>query len=249
MMCFFGYRFLRDASKVITLSQTEAEQYRVMGVPEEKIAVIPNGIDLSEYDDLPPKNSFKKKLGIDDNKKIILYLGRIHRIKGIDVLVKAFAKVIEKWDDVRLVVVGPDDGYLGELEALIKALKIEDNALILGPLYGNNKLKAYIDADVYVLPSRYEIFGMTVLEAYACGKPVVASRLGGLMDLVVDGVTGYLFEPGDVEQLAKYILSLINDSNRAEGMGLIGKQFVKENFTIEKVTYGLEQLYRKITVS
>lgn len=147
------------------------------------------------------------------------------------------------------MVVGPDDGYLVELEALIKALKIEDNVLIAGPLYGRDKLEAYVDADVYVLPSRYEIWGMTVLEAVACGKPVVASRLGGLMDLVVDGVTGYLFEPGDVEQLAKHILSLINDCNRAEGMGLRGKQFVKENFIIENVTDRLEQLYHKITVS
>jgi len=227
----------------------EAEQYRGMGVPEEKIAVIPNGIDLSEYADLPPKGCFKKKFIIDEDEKIVLYLGRIHRIKGIDILVKAFANIVEKLDDVKLVVVGPDDGYLGELEALTKALEIENNVLIAGPLYGGDKLEAYVDADVYVLPSRYEIWGMTVLEACACGKPVVASRLGGLMDLVVDGVTGYLFEPRDVEQLTKHILSLLNDHNRAGGMGLRGKHFVKENFEIEKVVNRLEQLYLKITAS
>ena len=82
----------------------------------------------------------------------MLCLGRIHRIKGIDILVKAFANIIEKLKDVRLVVVGPDDGYLGELVALIKALKMEDNVLITGPLYGRDKLEAHVDAKVYVLP-------------------------------------------------------------------------------------------------
>ncbi|MGB9726468.1 MAG: glycosyltransferase, partial [Fervidicoccaceae archaeon] len=82
----FGYRLLREASKVIALSHIEAEQYRSMGVPEEKIAIIPNGIDLSEYANLPPKGSFKRKFNIPDDKKIILYLGRIHKTKGIDFL-------------------------------------------------------------------------------------------------------------------------------------------------------------------
>jgi len=88
----FGYRLLRE----------EAQQYKAMGVPEEKIAVIPNGIALSEYAKLPPKGAFKRKFNMDENEKIILYLGRIHRIKGVDVLVKAFADVVEKWDDVRI---------------------------------------------------------------------------------------------------------------------------------------------------
>jgi len=239
----FGYSLLRDASKVIALSRTEAQQYRGMGVPEEKIEVIPNGIDLSEYGDLPPKGSFKKKFSIDNDEKIILYLGRIHRIKGIDILVKAFANVIEKLDDVRLVVIGPDDGYLGELEALIKTLKIRDYVLILGPLYGRDKLEAYVDADVYVLPSRYETFPMGLLEAYACGKLVVASRVGGLKDLVVDGETGLLVEPGDVKQLARSMLCLLNDDDEPEEISLKGRDIVRENFAIEKVVDRLERLY------
>jgi len=94
--------------------------------------------------------------------------------------------------------VGPDDGYLGELKALVKALRIEDKVLITGPLYGEDKLEAYVDADVYVLPSRYEIWGITVLEAYACGKPVITSKVGGLKDLVLSKVTGLLSDPGNI---------------------------------------------------
>jgi len=99
--------------------------------------------------------------------KILSYVVAISR--RVDVFVKAFANVIEKLDDVRLVVVGPDDEYLGELRALVKALRMEDKVLITGPLYGEDKLEAYVDADVYVLPSRYETFPMG-LEAYACGS-------------------------------------------------------------------------------
>jgi len=239
----FGYRLLRDASKVIALSRMEAEQYRGMGVPEEKIAVIPNGIDLSEYGDLPPKGYFKKRFDIDEDEKIALYLGRIHKIKGIDILVKAFAEVNEKLNDVRLVIVGPDDGYLSELKLMIKALKIENNVLIVGPLYGEEKLEAYIDADVYVLPSKYETFPIGLLEAYSCGKPVVASRVGGLKDLVVDEKTGLLVEPGDVKQLQRSMLYLLNNYNKAKEMSLKGRDIVRENFTIEKVVDRLERLY------
>jgi glycosyltransferase involved in cell wall biosynthesis len=242
----FGYRLLRDASKVIALTEIEAEEYVQAGVPRSKIAIIPNGIDLSEYADLPPKGCFKKRFGIKGDEKIVLFLARIHKIKGVDILVRAFADVIKKLDDVRLVVVGPDDGYLGELESLIRALKIEDKVLIVGALYGRDKLEAYVDADLYVLFSRYETFPMTVLEAYACGKPVIASMVGGLNDLVVDGVTGFLVKPGDVKQLACSILSLLDGNCRAEEMGLRGKQFVKENFTIEKVTADLEKVYGEV---
>jgi glycosyltransferase involved in cell wall biosynthesis len=178
---FFGRKLLKHASKVIALTEMEEQQYRNMGVPKEKIEVLPNGIDLSEFADLPPKGSFKRKFGIGNDERIVLYLGRIHKIKGIDLLVKAFAKLI-KLEDVRLVIVGPDDGYLCELEALIGSLKIENSVLVTGPLYGKEKLMAYVDAEVYVLPSRYETFPMTVLEAVACGTPVILTENCGMAE-------------------------------------------------------------------
>jgi len=242
----YAEKVFKKVSKMVALSYMEAEQYKAMGVPEEKIAIIPNGIDLSEYANLPAKGSFRKKFNMDEDEKIVLYLGRIHRIKGIGILVKAFADVVEKLNDVRLVVVGPDDGYLGELKALIKALRIEDKVLITGPLYGEDKLEAYVDADVYVLPSRYETFPMGLLEAYACGKPVIASKIDGLKNLVKNGATGLLFDPRNIRELANSILYLVNNDYKAREIGLRGKQFVKENFTIEKVADKLEQLYREL---
>ena len=243
---FIGYRLLKAASRVIALTQTEAQQYLSMGVPKEKIEIIPNGIDLSEYVNLPPKGSFKKKFGLDQNEKIVLYLGRIHKIKGIDILVRAFADILHKLDDVRLVIVGPDDGYLGDIEALTKALQIEDKVLFLGPLYGVAKLEAYVDADVYVLPSRYETFPMTVLEAYACAKPIIATKVGGLSDLVIHGKTGFLVEPYDVSELVEAITHLLIDEKLIKEIGCYARQFVMTEFSIEKVADKLERLYEEV---
>lgn len=245
---FFGYKLLRGASKVIALSSAEAQQYNNMGVPEKKIEIMPNGIDLSEYGDLPPKGCFKRKFGIDEDEKIVLYLGRIHMIKGIDILVNAFANIVDKFNDVKLVVVGPDDGYLGELEAFIKTLKVEDNVLILGPLYGRDKLEAYVDADVYVLPSRYETFPMTLLESYACSRPVIVSNVGSLADLVVHEKTGFLFEEGNVNELVSYLEHLLSNPNDVKRMGCDAQNFVRNRFEIDKVVGMFESLYKE-TVS
>jgi len=245
---FLGRKILRNSTKTIALNNIEAEQYRSMGVSEEKIAIVPNGIDLSEYAELPPKGVFKKKFNIPEDKKIILYLGRIHKIKGIDFLVRAYAHLINEMNfkDAILVIAGPDDGYLGEVKSLVQGLDISNTVLFTGPLYGKDKISAYVDSEVYVLPSRYETFPMTVLEAYACGKPVITSKIGGLKDLVMNGETGLLFEPGNVEQLARNILYLLNDNGEAKEMGLKGKEFVKENLTIESVVTKLEKVYEEI---
>jgi glycosyltransferase involved in cell wall biosynthesis len=245
---FFGYKLLNDAAKVIALSKVEAEQYTSIGVPDEKVTIIPNGIDLSEYAELPPKGAFKKKFNISEDRKIILYLGRIHKIKGIDFLIRACAYLKNKMNfkDAVLVIAGPDDGYLSEIKYLAQASGVSNSILFAGPLYGEDKLAAYVDSEVYVLPSRYETFPMTILEAYACGKPIVASRVGGLKDLVKDGETGLLFEPGNVEQLAKSIFNLLNGNDAAKEMGLKGKNFVRENFTIEKVVERLEKVYEEV---
>lgn len=243
---FYLPKILADARVCIALNRREVEQYRRLGVDPNKIVVLPNGIDLVEYSSLPAKGSFKKKIGMMDSEKILLYLGRIHEAKGLDILVKAFANVAKKFDEVKVVIAGVDDGYIGKLKALIKALKMESKILILGPLYGRNKLEAYVDAEAYVLPSRYEAFSITILEAYACGKPVIASACEGPRELVVNGKTGILVEPGNVTELSEAITYLL--SRDKTEMGFIAREFVKQ-FSIRKTVDKLEQLYCNIVFS
>ena len=241
-----GNNILRDTSKVIALCRIEAEQYMDMRVPEEKIAFIPNGIDLSDYANLPHKGSFKEKFNIPKDTKIVLYLGRIHKIKGIDFLVKAYAHLIEKFNNVLLVVVGPDDGYLDKLRGLISSLNIVDDVLFTGPLYGKDKLEAYVDADIFVLPSRYETFPNVVLEAYACSKLVIASDVMSIPDIVLHGKTGLLFQAGDSQELTKMLLYALTHLEEAEKMGHRARKFVEEKYSIDKVVDSLKFLYETI---
>jgi len=244
---FFGYKLLRDSSKVVALTRTEAQQYRNVGVPDKKISIIPNGVDLSAYADLPQNGDFKAKYGISRDRTIILYLGRLHRIKGIDLLLAAYKKLVEEMrTNALLVIAGPDDGYLNTLKSLINQLKLEHNVLLTGPLYDRNKLEAYVDAEVYILPSRYEIFGNTILEAYACSKPVIASDVQSISDIVLNGKTGLLFKAGDVQELVRTLAFVITHPEEAGKMGREGHEFLKDTFLIENISRSLETLYQEV---
>jgi len=201
---------------------------------------VPNGIDLFEFDNLPKRGEFRRKYGLGSDQKIILYLGRIHKIKGLDLLAKAFAQVLNDFD-VKLVITGPDDGYLPTLIRLIKELEIEEKVLFTGPLYGEDKLEAYVDADVYVLPSFYEIFGITVLEALACGTPVIVTDRCGLAD-VINGQAG-LVVPYDKEQLQHALLNMLGNVKMRQQFGEKGKLLVCEKFDWEKIAEQVESVY------
>lgn len=173
----------------------------------------------------------------------MLYLGRIHRIKGIDILVRAFAEVIEKLDNVSLVVVGPDDGYLGELEALIRVLKIENNVLIIGPLYGRDNLEAYVDADVYVLPSRYEIWGITVFEAMACGTPIILTENCGIAEHFKDKAG--LVVKTDSLNLQEALLEMLMNREKQKIFRENCKT-VMQKFNISETVSRLEKVYEEL---
>jgi len=241
----WGYRILRDATKVIALTETETEQCRIMGVDEDKIEIIPNGIDLSEYENLPEKGEFRKKYGIQDNEKIILYLGRIHKTKGIDLLISAYADLIKKLDNVRLVIVGPDDGFLPFLKKQVKDLKINHKVLFTGPLYGKEKLEAYVDADVFVLPSIYETFPNTVLEACACGTPVIATKAKHKHDWIHNKV-GYVVER-DKHHLQNAIVKILKDEQLRKNLGKEGKRLIKQRFNWEKIVEKFEDIYSSVS--
>ena len=241
----WGYRLLKDASRVIAVTKMEAEQYKSMGVGEEKIEIVPNGIDLSEFDNLPERGEFRAKYGFSADQRIILYLGRIHKIKGLDLLVNAFAGLSKPLNDITLVIVGPDDGYLPSLKKLIADLEISARVLFTGPLYGQEKLKAYVDADVYVLPSIYETFPLTVLEAWACGTPVVVTDRCGIAD-VIDGQAGLVI-PYDKEQLQHALLHVLDDDKIRLRFAEKGKLLVREKFNCEKIAEQIEDIYQSIS--
>jgi glycosyltransferase involved in cell wall biosynthesis len=237
----WGYTILRDASKLIAATPTEAERYKSMGISEDKIEIVPNGIDLAEFENLPQRGQFRKKYGLNDAQKVVLYLARIHKIKGPDLLAKAFAELSKDVADAKLAIVGPDDGYLTALKELIRELKIEEDVVFTGPLYGRDKLGAYVDADVYVLPSVYETFPVSVPEACACGTPVIVTDRCGIAD-VIDGQVG-LVVPYYKEQLQHALLYMLGDNKIRLQFGEKGKLLVHEKFNWQKITEQVENIY------
>jgi len=241
----WGHRILKDASKLVALTPMEAEQYRNMSISEDKIEIIPNGIDLSEFDNLPERGEFRAKYGLDNEQRIILYVGRIHKTKGLDLLAEAFANLSKLLNYVKLVIVGPDDGYLPSLKKLIADLGISNDVLFTGHLYGEDKVEAYVDADVFVLPSVYEIFGNVVLEACACGTPVIVTDCCGTAD-AVDGQAG-LVVPYDKDQLRDGLLNMLNDDKMRLQLGEKGKLLVRERFSWSIIAERIEDIYKRCT--
>jgi len=236
----FGYRMLKDASKVFALSQLEAQQYKDVGVSKKKIEIIPNGIDLSEYANLPRKGAFRRKFSIDDDEKIVLYLGRVHESKGLDLLADAFSMVWRDFSNVRLVVVGPDDGYAATFSKLMSDFKIEKKVLLTGFVEKEDKLAALVDSNVFVTP-RFRGFPIAFLEACLVGCPIVTTS--NALEWIHDKV-GYVVDASPVA-LAKAICKILQDDWMLKRFQNNCRYIIKQ-FDISTITDRLEDLYDSV---
>lgn len=235
-------RIIRGAAKTIALTQSEALAYEKAGVEKGKVVVIPNGLDLSQFAKLPTKGQFRARYGIECHEKIVLFLARINKIKGLALLLSAFCRLEKELEGIRLVIAGPDDGYLAQLKEDITRLGITDKVLLTGPLYKKAKLEAYVDADAYVLPSSYDTFPLTVIEACACGAPTIVTNRCGLADAIRD--VGYVVDY-DANQLQSAIHEVVTNAALREKMRERGPVMVRERYDLEKIIDDLERLYRE----
>ena len=218
-------------------------------MPEEKIEVIPNGIDLSEYTDLPSIGSFKKKFNIPENKKIIFYLGRTHRTKGIDFLVKAYAYLTKnmKYNDAILVIAGPNDGYLAKIKSLVDSFGLNDKVLFTDILFKEDKIKAYVDSEIITYLCPYESFGLVSLEAAGCRTPVIVANGTPMAHIVDEGKFGFSVKYGDINELAVIMSKMLNNEKLLREMGQRGRKFVFENHDWENIVTQFEKVYEEST--
>ena len=240
----WGFDILHDASKVLALTEVEKEQYLKMGIPEEKIEIVPLGINLEEYNNLPPKGNFKSKFNISPDEKLILFLGRIHEIKGLDLLIKSFSKISN--DNVKLAIVGGDSGFKSELETLINEYGLNEKIIFPGVLTGENKIEALVDCDLFVMPSRYESFTTSGLEAMACSKPLILTKNNHIHTWVKDNV-GLICE-FDEEDLAKCLTTLLNDEELCNTFGNTGRNLIETKYTWDKIEKQLTTIYEKCNI-
>lgn len=207
--------------------------------------VIPNGLDSDKYDDLPPFGRFRKKHKIGD-AKIILHFGRINFIKGIDILVKAFAEVSRTRDDVFLVIAGPDnEGYRSQVESWLTEENVTSKIIFTGMLQGDDALEVLRDADIFALPSYAENFGIAVIEAMASGLPVVISDKVNIWREVRDAGAGLVTSCNETE-VAEAFIKLLDDNKKRGKLGNAGKILVREKYGWDEIVQELRATYKNI---
>lgn len=191
-------------TQFMAISESTKRDLVGRGIKPEKISVVECGLDHNLY----------RESGVARDPKLVLYLGRLRKYKCVHLLIKAMTKVRDSVPGARLVIIG-DGPYKAELERLATALGLSDVVEFKGHVSSNEKVKLLCQAAVMANPSPKEGWGLTVVEANACGVPVVASRSPGLVDSIRDGETGFLVEHGNVEQLAqKMVEILLNEELR-----------------------------------
>jgi len=211
---------LKNAACLHATSELEFREIREKGL-SNPVAIIPNGIDIP---------NIRKKEAPSPNKRRLLYLGRIHPIKGIDILLRAWAAIEKDFPDWELSVVGPDNnGYLCRLQNLAKDLNIE-KVTFPGPAYGEEKCRVYQSADLFVLPTHSENFGMTVAEALAYGIPAIVSKGAPWQGLETHGC-GWWLEIGEepLKECLKEALTL--SPKELSKRGALGRAWVERDFS------------------
>lgn len=208
--------------------------------------VVPLGLDLGEYEQLPPSGMFRSLYPQVGERKLILFLGRINFKKGLDILVEAFAGVRRERQDVHLVIAGPDnEGFGAHVRRWVNEAGVADRVLFPGMLTGEKKLMAMRDADLFVLASRSENFGIAVVEAMACGVPVVISNRVNIWREIHEENAG-LVVPCDAQSFAVAIGKSLEDRTCASQMGEKGRALVRKRFQWSSIRTQLERAYEDI---
>lgn len=220
---------------VIGVSEYQCRLLRRWGVPAEHIVHLPNFIEpgWEAGDARAQRAETRRRLGLDEQNPLLGYFGRDSREKGLDVLLKAFPLIRQKRPDVRLVVVGPE------------GRPAEDGVIWAG---FQPDIRPWLYAcELVVVPSLREAFGLAALEALALGRPVIASRAGGLPELIQDGVSGRLVPPGNADALVEAVLETLADPARTVEWGEAGRHAVWSRYRAEVILPQWVELYRKLT--
>ncbi|MBD1842112.1 glycosyltransferase family 1 protein [Cyanobacteria bacterium FACHB-63] len=246
-------QILEQARCIVATSPQEEEMLRSWVSQEGRIEVIPCGTDLDRFHTIP-KLQARQEVGLKPTDEVVLYVGRFDPRKGIETLVRSFELIYRNAVDptnLRLVIVGgsaadKSDGQERQrIEQLVNELGIAENVIFAGRV-GHDRLPLYYTAaDVCVIPSHYEPFGLVAIEAMACGTPVVASDVGGLKFTVVPGETGLLVPPQDTAAFAMAIGRVLHDELWARKLRKQASERVQQNFSWTGVAVQLSDLYRR----
>jgi D-inositol-3-phosphate glycosyltransferase len=244
---------LRRADRIVAATPAELAQLQWLYQADvRKAVIIPPGVDLSHFYPIPADEA-KEFISVPPCEELLLFVGRIEPLKGIDTLIEAIATMRQHQVYVCLSIVGGnlDDEQealtdeMARLQALREKYNLQDLVAFLGRRSQDTLPYYYSAAKAVVVPSHYESFGMVALEAMACGTPVVASQVGGLAFLVQDGVTGFTVPVDEPQALADRLTTLVQDASLRKRMGEQAAEFAKE-YSWEKIAERIIKLYKEL---
>jgi glycosyltransferase involved in cell wall biosynthesis len=238
-------RLASVSDALIGVSSATVEDLVRLGIaPREQFRVIPIGLDLKPFLEADPTAGleFRREAGLRDGELLVTFVGRLAAIKRGDVLLRAFARARALGADVRLAVVG-DGERRPHLEQLASKLGVRDHVYFAG--YRADMVSIAAGADIAVLSSDNEGTPVSLIEAAACGTPAVATRVGGVPDVVADGA-GILAAAGDHNDLAAGIATLAGDASVREAMGEKAREHVRSRFSAIRLVNDIEKLYREL---
>ncbi len=234
-----------SADRIVCASEGEKEMLiSLYGASPQQVSVVPCGVDTVRFRPMR-RDRVRRHLGLPEDEAVVLYVGRIEPLKGIDVLIQATARLETP---VRLLVVGGDSkdaGRKGNLVELASELGVGERVTFLDAVVHDDLPLYYNAADICVVPSYYESFGLVALEAMACGVPVVASRVGGLKETVIDGRTGYLVPWRCPEPFAERVELLLSNEPLRRKLGREARA-AAERFRWSEVAAQVEDVYHDL---
>ena len=232
----------RQSDGVVAISHAVKDWLMRRRIPRKKIRVIHYGLEMERF--CQPSSCVQKKWS-ENGRALIGSVGRLEPGKGHDRLIEAMPSILERRPDAILLIAGHDPwGYSKNLKKNIERLRLEEKVSLVG---FQNDVGSFLSAlDVFAFASRSEGFGQVVIEAMAAGKPVVASMVPPLTEIVEDGKTGLLVEPGDARAFAKAIVWLLGHTDQAQEMGKRGQERVSSHFSAEGMTDETMSLYNTL---
>ena len=249
--------WLKSCDQVVANSRFTARLAQTRGVSRDRTVIIPPGVGVERFDKRMDVAAAKRGWGIE-GKKIILFVGRLARRKGVKEFIESsLVDIVREIPETVFLIAGDNptaslahhDDVASEIKAVVSDLRLEDHVRLLGSINEEDLIKAYHACDLVVLPALnvnddVEGFGIVALEAAAAGKPVVATRVGGIPDAVQDGETGVLVEPDDYRALSRTIVALLNSVEQGASLGESGRRRATEKSTWSHIAARYEAAFR-----
>jgi glycosyltransferase involved in cell wall biosynthesis len=240
----FGRLLLSFSDKIIALSEHNRRLLLQVGASADKIVMVPNGVNIEDYANLRRSKEILDELNSDG--PLLLYVGRIDWNKRVENVVEAMPLILKDFPSARFVLVGPDYGnYVNMLMDLARKLEVEHSLVIAGNVSRDKLRQFYSVADVFLLPSSYEGFGLSMLEAMSSRIPVIASSSGGPGDILDHEVHAWLLKESTPDEISKSVYAVLKDDSLRENLVKKAFELVKRKYTWKSVVDRLEMVYGK----